>query len=253
MVTHENRQGPLDEKGVLAELDRLREAIQAARRTHQHKSEEFDRFVQSWRKPSTTAPDPQTSSPSTADSTQTGGEPRSAPLAVQTDVGVTEDVPLPLLLHRSGHRQARRIWLLGGGAIVVVIALGALITRSGTRLLLPRSARPVPDLQASSAQARPPLTKASTPQPTPGVVLELRTVHPVWIRVVIDGQKTIERIFQTGERLHFSADRSIVVRVGDGGGVLVKTGDVEDRFGPLGQPLTRTFMQPPNEVTKRSP
>ena len=49
---------------------------------------------------------------------------------------------------------------------------------------------------------------------------------------------------QGGESLRFSGDQSIVVRVGNGGDVLVKSGTREDRFGDAGQPVTRTFLKP---------
>jgi len=64
------------------------------------------------------------------------------------------------------------------------------------------------------------------------------------MRVVVDGRKDIEGMVQGGEPLHFTGDHSIVVRVGNGGDVLVKTGDHEDRFGEVGQPVTRTFSKP---------
>jgi hypothetical protein len=63
------------------------------------------------------------------------------------------------------------------------------------------------------------------------------------MRVVVDGQKNIEGMVQGGEPLHFTGDRSIVVRVGNGGDVLVKTGDREAPFGEVGQPMTRTFSK----------
>jgi hypothetical protein len=64
------------------------------------------------------------------------------------------------------------------------------------------------------------------------------------MRVVVDGRKDVEGTVQTGEPLHFTGERSIVVRVGNGGDVLVKTGDREEPFGDAAQPRTRTFSKP---------
>jgi hypothetical protein len=43
--------------------------------------------------------------------------------------------------------------------------------------------------------------------------------------------------------LHFAGEHSIVVRVGNGGDVVVKTGNGEVRFGAVDQPVTRTFVK----------
>jgi hypothetical protein len=90
----------------------------------------------------------------------------------------------------------------------------------------------------TASQSAPPEAAARS------VVLELRTVRPVWIRVVVDGRKDVEGMVQGSEALHFTGDHSIVVRVGNGGDVLVKTGNREESFGEAGQPLTRRFSKP---------
>ena len=64
------------------------------------------------------------------------------------------------------------------------------------------------------------------------------------MRVVVDGRKDVEGMVKGGEPLRFTGDHSIVVRVGNGGDVLVKTGEREESFGETGQPLTRTFSKP---------
>jgi len=63
------------------------------------------------------------------------------------------------------------------------------------------------------------------------------------MRVVVDGRKDVEGMVQAGEPLHLAGDHSIVVRVGNGGDVVVKTGDREESFGEAAQPLTRTFSK----------
>jgi len=146
-------------------------------------------------------------------------------------------------------RQYRvNLRLLGPLAVIALVALVFVSTRSprqqspstranavtGTAASIPNSGTPPP---AASASAPPTVT-------APGVVLELRIVRPVWMRVVVDGRKDVEGMVQGGEPLHFTADHSIVVRVGNGGDVFVKTGGREESFGDVGQPRTRTFSKP---------
>jgi xanthine/CO dehydrogenase XdhC/CoxF family maturation factor len=69
-------------------------------------------------------------------------------------------------------------------------------------------------------------------------------VRPVWMRVVVDGQNRIEGMIQGGESLYFTGDHSIAVCAANDGDVLVKAGSGEDRFGEVGQPVTRTFLKP---------
>jgi hypothetical protein len=74
----------------------------------------------------------------------------------------------------------------------------------------------------------------------------LTTIRPVWMRVMVDGARAIEREVAAGERLAFEGDRRVVVRVGDAGGVTA-TFNGEDR-GPLGRgavPVTVAFPSDP--------
>jgi hypothetical protein len=108
---------------------------------------------------------------------------------------------------------------------------------------------PVPDNRVAPEPAETPAPAASEPaapvqEPTRAVNLELRTLQSVWMRVVIDGEKKTEGMVPAGQSLHFGGDDSIVVRVGNGGAVLVKSGDREAPFGVVAQPLTRRFSKP---------
>lgn len=128
------------------------------------------------------------------------------------------------------------------GAVAIVAAIGA-------GVLLSRSRRPngaaVPPTNTESTNpvSRPPERQQETAAiATPSAVnVELRVVRPVWMRVTVDGEKKREGVTAAGDELRFSADRAIVVRVGNGGDVLVKTGGRQEPFGSAGQPLTRTF------------
>ena len=99
----------------------------------------------------------------------------------------------------------------------------------------PDAAAPQPEPAAEAAQ--PP-----APAPESGVNLELITKRPVWVRVIVDGRRAIERELPAGERIPLRAAQSIVIRAGDAGAVSVRRGSgAEAPFGEEGFPATRTF------------
>lgn len=276
-VTREQSVSSFDEKAALAELERLRDSIQAARQARQRTSDEFDAFVKSFRKPTSTsssdppvavvfegshvgvalqsAPDSATSaasevaqrpaSESINPPIQFPNPPSTVAIALNDDAAAERAVSPPRDKPRRQHRLNNRPLVIVG--IVAVIALALLSTRWGTRVSPPA---PVPAVKNSAVStqsvarptAAPPQTAPVGPVVHP-VVLELRPLRPVWMRVVVDGQKTFEGTAQGEQPLRFGADQSIVVRVGNGGDVLVKTGSREESFGVAGQPLTRTFSK----------
>jgi hypothetical protein len=239
-VTQDRPVESFDENAALAELERLRDAIQAARRARQRTSDEFGAFVKGFRTPSE---EPQRGAwesisppPQPADLL-----PPTVVIPSDTDAfGETTGPTRPPVSHR--HRP--NIRTLGIGVIIAVIALGLLSNRWRKQTSPPTRVDPVTKNHVSTGHGETP-TPAATPLASAhAVVLEMRTVRPVWMRVVVDGQKNVEGTVQGGEPLHFTGDHSIVVRVGNGGDVLVKTGDREGPFGDVGQPLTRTFVKP---------
>jgi hypothetical protein len=168
---------------------------------------------------------------------------------VQPDIDAVADTTEPAAIPQALPRPVRNIRrpLLGIGAVVAVIALGLLASRFRKQPSPPARVTPVANSSAPTAPAEGAPAPAAPESPaTPveaahAVVVELRTVRPVWMRVVVDGRKNLEGMVQGGQSLRFAGDQSIVVRVGNGGDVLVKTGDREDPFGAAAQPLTRTF------------
>ena len=58
LLSMEPSQTPFDEKSALEELERLRDAIQAARRARMAKSDEFDAFVNGFKTPPAAIPEP---------------------------------------------------------------------------------------------------------------------------------------------------------------------------------------------------
>jgi hypothetical protein len=70
----------------------------------------------------------------------------------------------------------------------------------------------------------------------------LNVQRRVWVRVLLDGERAIERELPPGTRIPLQADRAIVIRAGDAGALRLTINGV-DR-GPLGRDaeiVTRTF------------
>jgi uncharacterized protein DUF4115 len=252
-VTPEEQGQRFDEKAALAELERLRESIQAARRARQRSSDEFEAFVKSFRTPASTPiserptpTSPVSEAPHAASESINRSlrspDPSPAEVTVPPNTDSFDDKPA-LPASQVARRYRVNIRLFGILVVIAVIALGLVSTR-WRRGVPPRtSVKAVSHSAAITPNSPPPLQSALPSPAASGVAIELRVVRPVWMRVVVDGRKDVEGTVQAGEPLHFTGDRSIVVRVGNGGDVLVKTGDREESFGDTGQPRTRTFSK----------
>ena len=261
MTPGEQRQ-EFDEKAALAELERLRESIQAARKARQRTSEEFDAFVKGFRTPASTPISKQpVAAPGASQVRQQpvsesinrplqSPAPSSSAVVAPVNADAFDEKSVAPVANAQG-RSGLNIRLLGVAGVIAVVALGFLSTRWGRHIPPPAPVNAVTDnaptaTAATSTPVAPPLTPPLTAPEAAArnVVVDLRIVRPVWMRVVVDGRTAIEGMVQGGEPLHFTGDQSIVVRVGNGGDVLVKTGDREDSFGEVGQPLTRRFSKP---------
>jgi hypothetical protein len=266
-VAVDEQKQPFDEKAALAELERLRESIQAARQSRQRTSDEFEAFVKGFRKP---APAPVreltatlTSEPPVATSRASEAPQEAASDSINRALRSPDPLPSPLAVPSSTdsfddkaalppsplpRRYRLDIRSLGILAIIAVIALVLFATRWGRGTPPPTKLSNVSDnaALARNAAASPPAAPQSAPASAAarGVTIDLRVIRPVWMRVVVDGRKDVEGTVQPGEPLHFAGDHSIVVRVGNGGDIVVKTGDREEPFGAAAQPLTRTFSKP---------
>lgn len=72
--------------------------------------------------------------------------------------------------------------------------------------------------------------------------MEITSVRPVWVRVLADGQRAIERELKANERIPVHAVKTLAIRAGDAGALRVSI-DGRDQ-GPLGRDGvigTRTF------------
>lgn len=130
------------------------------------------------------------------------------------------------------------------------MAAVAIVVVAGIFLLFPRSATP-PDTGQASENATPtaptpapvaPVPTSSAPVPAAPVQIEVTTVRRVWMRVIVDGERVVEREVPAGQQLRYSANREITVRAGDAGAVHVRVGTGEPvSLGRDGFPVTRTY------------
>lgn len=147
-------------------------------------------------------------------------------------------------------RSSGRVWLLVAAAVLVA-GVWAGLTFSQRRGInpeavtpLPKPASPAPGTAPSSASGAAAGPAAAVPAADPAVParavrLSLETVRPVWMLVTVDGKRAYRGTAAAGERLTFDADRAIVVRSGDAGGVRVTlNGTDRGAMGLRGWPLT---------------
>jgi hypothetical protein len=138
----------------------------------------------------------------------------------------------------------RRLWWLAAAAAVVLAGAWVAMTHWPRSEVVTEAAPPAaaPSPAAASTAAAP-APEAAAPVASPRAVhLVLETIRPVWMRVVVDGRRAIEREVAAGEHLAFEGDGAIVVRVGDAGGVRARfNGDDRGALGRDGLPLTVSF------------
>lgn len=71
---------------------------------------------------------------------------------------------------------------------------------------------------------------------------ELTTTRPVWVRVIADGERVLERELPADTRVPLKAEKTIVIRTGDAGAVTVSIdGKDQGPLGRAGEVVTRTF------------
>jgi hypothetical protein len=258
-VTDKQRAQYFDENAALAELERLRASIEAARHARQQKSDEFDAFVAGFRNPAATpVTERPLAAPPSVDTHYSEWEsesdeapdanplPSSAPPIYHEPAEETAPAQRPA---RPG--QLRNAGLVAGAAVVGLVVIGVVSSRWRTPASPGTTANPVATPPVSPTQSAPPpasapteaAAPASAPAPDAAVGVDLKIVRPVWMRIVVDGRKQTEGMVQPTESLKLTADHSIVVRTGNGGDVRVKTGGREQPFGEADQPLTRTFLK----------
>lgn len=130
-------------------------------------------------------------------------------------------------------------------ARVDVASSGAAIQRSADS---PNNRASEPPLDRPAAPAAAPVEPAPAPAASQ-LQIEITTTRVVWVRVLSDGERVLERELAAEARVPVTAKQAIVIRAGDAGAVRVSVagGDPEP-LGPGGQPITRTFTAGAREI-----
>jgi len=160
------------------------------------------------------------------------------------------------------------------GSMVASVAVGLLLIVGGLysyELWEQRRTEEARQLAQAEAEAATPAVAPqpeADPEPTPvinksqsAINLEVRIVEKVWIRAVADGERVLEGVFQAGEVKPILADKSVQMKVGNAGGVLLAfNGEDATPVGPRGhvRSLEVTaqgieIMQPPPSPEAQRP
>ena len=80
----------------------------------------------------------------------------------------------------------------------------------------------------------------------------IATDRKVWMRVIVDGAKLLEREVPAGTTIPIKADKTIVIRTGDAGAVRLSIrGGPPTPLGREGVVVTRSFTVPPRSEAAR--
>jgi cytoskeleton protein RodZ len=120
--------------------------------------------------------------------------------------------------HWSGLATAVMILLLVVAAAVVLGRRGD-HTNEGPAVGTTGSTPPVEARAPEPAPTVPQVTDAAPTAPTAPLTFELTVTRPCWVDASSDGKRAIYRLLQAGDRETLTAEREIVVRVGDAGAV----------------------------------
>ena len=145
-------------------------------------------------------------------------------------------------------RSGRRVPPAALAGAAVVIAAAAFFALRGTG----------DDTGGTVAAATESPAPASQPAPAPAPVAppppraEIVTSRQVWIRVMVDGQKVIERELPPNTRIPLNPAAQFVVRAGDAGALkVVIDGKDQGPFGLDGRIATKAFAVPPKPASDR--
>jgi cytoskeleton protein RodZ len=103
---------------------------------------------------------------------------------------------------------------------------------------------PAPGEAVSSAAAAGPastasVAPASAAEPVERLTVGLTVTRPCWVSAIVDGHKTIERLFEAGERRTVEVHRELVITAGDASAVALTLNGAEARqLGRTGEVIT---------------
>jgi Domain of unknown function (DUF4115) len=266
---------PFDERAALEEIERARQEIERYQGLRQEVIDEFDRFLKSFKHPEQPAtaavppppapvpieparvvpsikmpiaqpivqPTVQPVAPAPPPATAPGWTPDEA-LAVR-DQPSEPELAAVIAAPPAPRRSNTTTWLVAGSVLAILSVGGYAWTTRGGRSETssspqpdtPPTKAPVPAPQAPAPAATAPAAPA--PSPFDSVLV---TTGPVWVRVVADGETTVEREVAADTRIPIRAEKTIRIRTGNAGAVKLIMGGVDQ--GPLGREgevITRTF------------
>lgn len=253
---------PFDEPTALAELEDLRLSIERARQRRKEIDAEFDDFVRGFKKPpeeQDVAPAPVLPPPPSLDPllpfpSEIGAPAASAeawgvaapPPAEPQSLSPVVDLPAGLIARPTAKRQRRVRPAVVLGAAAVVIAVAALLTRTWRSAPQESSGAPRSVAAETPTPARPP---AAAPAPVAvanrSPQSQLTALRRVWVRVLVDGNRVLERELRAGETVPLIRGRTVVIRTGDAGAVRLSIDGHDGPIGRDGEVLTRTFTAKP--------
>jgi cytoskeleton protein RodZ len=218
----------MDERAALEELERLRQAIERYRSQRKAVDEEFEQFVRAFKAP----PDAQTLAPAAASSP--APEARRVVSPAPSDAAAPIPVPVP-----PARRQTRPTPGVLIGLTLALLASAWLVVWT----LRPRA----PESTTTNTPAPVALREPGPPPVTTAAAAsELTTVRAVWVRVLADGKRVLERELPPDARVPVDAEKTIVIRTGDAGAIrLTIRGQDKGFLGRAGEVVTRTFNVPP--------
>jgi hypothetical protein len=155
-----------------------------------------------------------------------------------------ESRSVPVALSMPGRSGTRIPPAAGVGAAVLVIAVVAFFALRGNG----DETAPTDQVAAEPAAAAPQPAARPAPAPVdlPPQRAEISTLRQVWIRVMVDGQKVIERELPPNTHIPLNPVSQFVVRAGDAGAVRVAIeGKDQGPVGADGQVATKAFSVPP--------
>ena len=141
-------------------------------------------------------------------------------------------------------RSSRRIPPVALAGAVVVIAAVAFFAWRGTSDDTGRS--DALSTETSAPAPQPASQPAPAPVAAPPPRAEIVTSRLVWVRVMVDGQKVLERELPPDTRIPLNPAGQFVVRAGDAGALRVMIdGKDQGPFGIDGRVATKAFAVPP--------
>ena len=225
-----------DEQAALRELERLADKIQSTRRERERAEAEFDTFVKTFRHDRYREQIGQHEAALGGTPDRTIGAPRPA---VQATVPARQAPPLISVSATAGTERRTNRGLVIAGVAVAAIVVAVWMWRGSS--LSVQSPTPGTGPAVQTPATAPP-APASPPAPARALNVELTTLRPVWMRVIVDGNKLMERVVPEGQTIPVGADTTIAIRAGDGGAVRLSVGGKDQGLlGRDGFPANRAL------------